>query len=126
MDHIFCIHSSVERQLTYLQFLAIMNKPAMNIVEHMSFWYGGTSFGNMPRSSIAGSSCINISSFLSNQQTGFHSGCTSLQCHQKGRSVPLSLHPFPACAVNLVFDLNHSDLCKVESQGHFDFHFPDV
>jgi hypothetical protein len=33
---------------------AIMNKAAMNIVEHMYFRYGGTSFGYVPRTGIAG------------------------------------------------------------------------
>jgi hypothetical protein len=35
-----------------LQFLAITNKAAMNIVEQLSLWDGGTSFGHMPRSGI--------------------------------------------------------------------------
>jgi hypothetical protein len=30
----------------------------------------------------------------------------------------------PASAVTCVFDLNHSDLCEVKSQGCFDLHFP--
>jgi hypothetical protein len=35
MYHIFCIHSSVERHLGSFQLLAIINKVAMNIMEHM-------------------------------------------------------------------------------------------
>jgi len=35
MYHIFCIHSSVEGHLGSLQLLAIINKFAMNIVEHV-------------------------------------------------------------------------------------------
>jgi hypothetical protein len=31
----------------------------------------------------------------------------------------------PASAVTWIFDLNHSELCEVESQGWFDLHFPD-
>jgi hypothetical protein len=34
MYQIFCIHSSVEGQLGSFQLLAIINKAAMNIVEH--------------------------------------------------------------------------------------------
>jgi hypothetical protein len=34
MYHIFCIHSSVEGHLGSFQLLAIINKAAMNIVEH--------------------------------------------------------------------------------------------
>jgi hypothetical protein len=36
MYHIFCIHSSFEGHLGSLQVLAIINKAAMNIVEHAS------------------------------------------------------------------------------------------
>ena len=65
----------------------------MNIVEHVSLLYVGTSFGYMPRSGIAGSSGRTMSNFLRNLQTDFQSGCTSLQSHQQWRSVPLSPHP---------------------------------
>jgi len=93
MYHIFCIHSSVEGHLGSFQLLAIINKAAMNIVEHVSFLYVGASFGYMPRGSIAGSSGSSMSNFLRNLQTDFQNGCTSLQSHQQWRSVPLSPHP---------------------------------
>ena len=38
MCHIFFIHLSVEGHLGCFQFLAIMNKAAMNIVEQVSLW----------------------------------------------------------------------------------------
>jgi hypothetical protein len=63
---------------------------AMNIVEHMSLLHVGTSFGYIPRSSIAGSSGSTMSNFLRNRQSGSNS---SLQSHQQWRSVPLSPHP---------------------------------
>jgi hypothetical protein len=56
MYHIFCIHSSVEGHLGSFQLLAIINKAAMNIVEHVSFLPVGASSGYMPRRGIAGSS----------------------------------------------------------------------
>ena len=37
MYHIFCIHSSVEGHLGFFQLLAIINRAALNIVEHVSF-----------------------------------------------------------------------------------------
>ena len=44
MNHIFCIHSFVEGHLGSFQLLAIINKAAMNIVEHKSLLLVGTSF----------------------------------------------------------------------------------
>ena len=93
MYHIFCIHSSVEGHLGSFQLLAIINKAAMNIVEHASFLPVGTSSGYMPRRGIVGSSCSTMPNFLRNHQTDFQSSCVSLQSHQQWRSVPLSLHP---------------------------------
>ena len=94
MHHIFCIHSSVEGHLGSFQLLAIINKAAMNIVEHVSYLPVGTSFGYMTRRGIAGSSDSTMSNFLRNCQTDFVSGrTTSLQSHQQWRSVPLSPHP---------------------------------
>jgi hypothetical protein len=81
MYHIFCIHSSVEGHLGSSQLLAIINKAAMNIVEHVSLLHVGTSGSTM-------------SNLLRNHQTDFQSGCTSLQSHQQWRSVPLSPHPY--------------------------------
>jgi len=93
MYHIFCTHSSVKGHLGYFQLLAIINKAAMNIVEHVSLLYVGASFGYMPRSGIAGSSGSTMSNFLRNLQNDLQSGCTSLQSHQQWRSVLLSPHP---------------------------------
>ena len=53
--HIYCIHSSIERHLGSFQILSIINKAAMNIVEHVSLVHGGASFGYKSRSGIAGS-----------------------------------------------------------------------
>jgi hypothetical protein len=39
------IHSSVEEHLDCFQFLDMTNKAAMNIVEHVSSWYGEATFG---------------------------------------------------------------------------------
>ena len=47
MEHIFFIHSSVEGYLGCFQFLAITMKAAVNIVEQVSLWDGGASFGYM-------------------------------------------------------------------------------
>jgi hypothetical protein len=93
MYHIFCIHSSVEGHLGSFQLLAIINKAAMNRVEHVSLLHVGASSRYVSRSGIAGSSRSTMSNFLRNCQTDFHSGCTSLQSHQQWRSVPLSADP---------------------------------
>ena len=73
----FCIHSSVEEHLVYFQLLAIINKAAMNIEEHVSLLQVGASSGYMPRSGISGSSGRTMSNYLRNRQTDFQSGCTS-------------------------------------------------
>jgi hypothetical protein len=93
MYHIYCIHSSVEGHLGSFQLLAIINKAAMNIMEHVSLLHVGASSGYMPRNSTAGSSGSTISDFLRNHQTDFQSGCTSLQSYQQWRSIYLSPHP---------------------------------
>jgi len=92
MYHIFCIYSSVEGHLGSFQLLGIINKAAMNIVEHVSLLFVGVSFAYMPKRGIAGSSGSTMSSFLRNLQTDFQNGCTSLQSHQQWRSVPFSPH----------------------------------
>jgi hypothetical protein len=56
MCHILCIHSSVEGHLGSFQLLAIINRAAMNIVEHVSLLPIGTSSGYMSRRGIAESS----------------------------------------------------------------------
>jgi hypothetical protein len=77
----------------FFQLLAIINKAAMNIVEHVSLLPVGTCSRYMPRRGIAGSSSSTMSSFLRTYQTELQSGCTRLQSYQQWRSVPLSAHP---------------------------------
>ena len=64
MYHNFYIHSSVEGHVDFFQLLAIINKAAMNIVEHVSFLPVGTSSEYMPRRGIAGSFGSTMSNFL--------------------------------------------------------------
>ena len=71
-----CIHSSLEGYLGSFQLLAIINRAAMNIVEHVSLLHAGESSGYMPRSGIAGSSGSDLSRFL-RIQSDFQSACTS-------------------------------------------------
>jgi hypothetical protein len=84
---------TVEGYLGSFQLLAIINKSAMNIMEHVCLLPVGISSGYMPRRGIAGSSDGTMSNFLRNHQTDYQSGCTRVQSHQKWRSVPLSPHP---------------------------------
>jgi hypothetical protein len=88
----FCIHSSVEEHLDCFQFLTIIHKIAMNIVEHVSLLYDGVYFVCMARCGIAGSSGSTMSNFLRNHQTDFQSGFTSLQSHYQWRNVVLYPH----------------------------------
>ena len=75
------------------QLLDITNKAAMNIVENVPLWHGGTSFGYILKSGIAGSSGRYISNFMRKVQIDFQSSYTNLQSHQQWRGVPLSPHP---------------------------------
>ena len=93
MYHIFYIHSCVEGHLCSFQLLPIINRAAMNIVEHVSLYPVGIFSEYMPRRGIAGSTSSTMYSFLRNRQIYFQSGCTSFQSHQQWRSVPLSTNP---------------------------------
>jgi hypothetical protein len=84
MYHIFSIHSSVEGLLGSFQVLALINKAAMNIVEHVSLLQVGKSSGYMPRRGIAGSSGRTMMNFLRNGQTDFQSGCTGCNTTRNG------------------------------------------
>ena len=86
--HNFCIHSSVEGYLGSFHLLAIINKAAMNIVEHVSLLHVEASSGYMPRIGIAGFLGSIMFNFLRNHQTDFQSSFASLQ-----RSGPFSPHP---------------------------------
>ena len=66
MYHIFCIHSSVEGYLGSFQLLALINRAAVNIVEHVSLLPVGKISGYMPRRDMAGSTGSTMSSFLRN------------------------------------------------------------
>ena len=55
----------------------------MKIVEHISLWYGGVSFGYMPKSTVAESLGRTTSNILSNYQTDFQSVQMRLQSHQQ-------------------------------------------
>jgi hypothetical protein len=57
---------TVEGYVGSFQLLVIINKAAMNIVEHVFLLPVGASSGYMPRRDIAGSSGSTMSSFLRN------------------------------------------------------------
>ena len=61
MNHIFCFHSSILGHLGCFQILAITIKAAMNIVEHVTLYNSGVSFGYILKMGIAGSSGTSIS-----------------------------------------------------------------
>jgi hypothetical protein len=70
-----------------------MSKAALNIVEYMTSWYCGASFGYMPRRSIAGSWCKSILNFLRKHQIDFQSVCTSWHSYPQWKNVPLTPQP---------------------------------
>ena len=88
-------------------------------------FYVGTSFGNMAKRNIAGTSESPIFNFLKNLPRDFQRGCTSLKSHHQCRSVPLSPHPCQHLLSPEVFFLSHSDWCEVESHCCFNLHSLD-
>ena len=64
MNHVFCIHSSTEGHMGSFHLLAIINKAAMNILQHLSLFQVGESSWYMPRSGIAGSSGSTMSNYF--------------------------------------------------------------
>jgi hypothetical protein len=129
MNYIFCIQSSVEEHLDCFYFLAIISKTAIKILEHVSLWYGGASFGQMPRSGMAESLGRIISFFffflLRNYQNDFQSSCRVLQSHSQWRSISLFSRPCQHVLSLQVFVLSHPGWYNVESPGCFNLHFPD-
>jgi hypothetical protein len=71
MIHTFCIYSSIVGHLDCLQLLAITNLASVNIVELVTLWHGGASFGYMLKSCIAGLSGRSVFNFLRNLKIDF-------------------------------------------------------
>ena len=97
----------------------------MNIVEYVAPWYGGASFGYIPKSGIAGSSGRYIFNFLRNLQIDFLSGFYKFPIPPAMEECSFFSTSLPTCTVSVGLDLSISDGCNLESQGHFDLHFSD-
>ena len=83
----------MEGHLGCFHILAMTNKDAMKIVQHMSLCYDWASFGYIPKSGITGSWERLFPNFLRNCHTDIQRDCISLHSHQQCRSVSISPQP---------------------------------
>lgn len=114
-----CTQSSLEIHLGCFQYLGFIIKSAINIVGHVSLYFGA-SFWYMPSSSCIFSSSGRTSSYLLRKcQTNFQSGCTRFYSDQQWKSSPFSSYPKQHV---LVLNPHYSECYEVESQGNFDLH----
>ena len=87
------IYFPVEGHLGCFLFPTTIYKAAKSIVEQVSLWQHGVSFGYISKSGIAKSCSRLIPYFPRNFYIDFQSDCTSLHSHQQWRSDPLIPHP---------------------------------
>ena len=116
MYHILCIHSSLEGHLDCFQLLATINKATMNIVEHVICYM---------LEHLLGICLIVVYLGVQVELFPIFSGTDIFPTWFYQLVFPPGMEEYsfstllPASAVTWVFDLSHSDWCKVESQGSF-------
>ena len=95
------IYFPVEGHLGCFLFPTTIYKAAKSIVEQVSLWQHGVSFGYISKSGIAKSCSRLIPYFPRNFYIDFQRDCTSLHSHQQWRSVPFALH-LSQCQLSIV------------------------
>ena len=94
MYHNFLSHLLTDGHLGYFQHLAIVNCATMNIGVHRFFWIGVSGFlGIILAVELLGQKAVPFLVFLRKFHAVFHSGWTSLHCHQQRTRVLFSPQP---------------------------------
>ena len=122
MNHIFCIHFSVEGHLGCFQLLSITYKATMNIVKHVSLWYCRAFFGYMHRNDIAGSSHqVDLFSIFWRTTRLISREVVLIYNLTSNGGVFLFLHILTSMCSWFSFDLNHSDFASLRYDYFFKF-----
>lgn len=117
---LYCANVAIFLSITCFQFLTILNKSPINMVEQLSLWENVASFGYIPKSSIAGSLGKSVPNFLRKCHVDFLSDCKSLHSHLGVEECSPCIKFSVTCTVICVIDLSNTYRYKKEIMCTYD------